>query len=176
MNTKWIALALVLLLTMVLSCTQKAVQSQSQTTPPAAPQMMGGTAGEVTPAPDAQTLTGVATDTVTAAFVQQNVHFDFDSATLSTQARQVLNTKAEYLHANPAVAVTVEGHCDDRGTSSYNMALGERRAEMVKKYLVYQGIQAHRMTTISYGEERPLDTAKTETTWALNRRAQFVIH
>jgi peptidoglycan-associated lipoprotein len=177
MNSRSVAFALALLLTLVLSCTQKAVQNQSQTTPPAASQTVDPTAGEVNTAPVVQEAPAASTtDTATAAFIEQMIHFDFDSAVLSVQARQILNAKAEYLHANPGVAVTVEGHCDDRGTNSYNMALGNRRAEMVRTYLVYQGIQAHRVDTISYGEERPLDTAKNEATWARNRRAQFVIH
>jgi peptidoglycan-associated lipoprotein len=176
MNSRSVAFALALLLTLVLSCTQKAVQNQSQTTPPAAAQTVDPTAGEVKTAPVVQAPAVSTTDTATAAFIEQMIHFDFDSAVLSVHARQILNAKAEYLRANPDVSVTVEGHCDDRGTNSYNMALGNRRAEMVRTYLAYQGIQAHRVETISYGEERPLDKAKNEATWARNRRAQFVIH
>jgi len=95
---------------------------------------------------------------------------------LSDQAQQILNSKADYLSTNPGVEVTVGGHCDDRGTNAYNIALGERRAESAKKYLVDLGISANRLKTISYGEERPIAIGQNEASWFQNRRAQFVIN
>jgi peptidoglycan-associated lipoprotein len=110
------------------------------------------------------------------AFVNENIHFGFDSFVLSGQAQQILNSKADYLRANTGITVTVEGHCDERGTEAYNIALGERRAESVKNFLVNLGISANRLNTISYGEERPIAMGQNEAFWAKNRRAQFVIN
>ena len=107
-------------------------------------------------------------------FVDENIHFAFNSALLSGQAQKNLDSAAQYLLFNPGAKVTVEGHCDERGTEAYNMALGERRAEAVKDYLVDLGISAERLNTVSYGEERPIDKRKNETAWAQNRRAQLV--
>ncbi|MGE5663895.1 MAG: OmpA family protein [Deltaproteobacteria bacterium] len=109
------------------------------------------------------------------AFVGENVHFAFGSSLLSDQARQILNGKAGYLRSNPDITVTVEGHCDDRGTNAYNVALGERRARSVKMFLVDLGIGTDRLNTASYGEERPVAPGHDEASWAANRRAQFVI-
>jgi len=80
------------------------------------------------------------------------------------------------LNTNSGVTVTVEGHCDDRGTETYNIALGERRAESVKKFLVDLGVSANQLNTVSYGEERPIAMGQDEVSWAKNRRAQFVIN
>jgi peptidoglycan-associated lipoprotein len=110
------------------------------------------------------------------AFVTENIHFDFNSSILSEQAQRTLNSKADYLRNNSGVKVTVEGHCDERGTESYNISLGQKRASNVKKYLVNLGINTNRLATISYGEERPIAIGKNETSWAKNRRAQFVIN
>jgi peptidoglycan-associated lipoprotein len=110
------------------------------------------------------------------AIVNENVNFAFDSSVLSDQAQQIVMSKAEYLRANLGVTVTVEGHCDERGTDVYNMALGERRAESVKNFLVSLGISANRLNTVSYGEERPIAMGQNEASWAKNRRAQFVIN
>jgi peptidoglycan-associated lipoprotein len=109
-------------------------------------------------------------------FVTENIHFEFNSALLADQAQLILKSKADYLHNNSDVTVTVEGHCDDRGTESYNIALGQKRAESVKKFLVALGISTNRMATVSYGEERPLAMGQDETSWAKNRRAQFMIN
>jgi peptidoglycan-associated lipoprotein len=109
------------------------------------------------------------------AFLGENIHFAFDSFLLTDQARRKLTSKAEYLRANPDVKVTVEGHCDDRGTSAYNIALGARRAESAKMFLVNLGIATDRLNTVSYGEERPIAAGHDEASWAENRRAQFVI-
>lgn len=109
------------------------------------------------------------------SFVNTDVHFDFDRSDIRGDAQPILSRKADYMSANPSIKVTVEGHCDDRGTDAYNMALGERRAEAAKAYLVNMGVAANRLNTISYGEERPVDPAQNEAAWAKNRRAHFVI-
>jgi len=109
------------------------------------------------------------------AFVNENIHFDFDKSTLTPAAREILRAKAMWLRDNADTAVVIEGHCDERGTTEYNLALGDRRAKAAKDFLVDMGISASRLSTISYGEERPLDPASNETAWAKNRRAQFVL-
>ena len=108
-------------------------------------------------------------------FINQNILFDFDSAELSTMAKMLLKEKAEWLNANPMVKVTIEGHCDERGTTEYNLALGERRARAAKNYLADLGISTVRMNMVSFGEEKPLDSGKNEEAYRKNRRAQFVI-
>lgn len=114
-------------------------------------------------------------EAVRKQFVSENVYFDFDDASLSQQAREVLTKKAAWLRANRDVSVTIEGHCDERGTAEYNVALGQRRAQSIKTFLVNAGIDASRLRTVSYGEERPLDPGKTEEAYARNRRGQFRI-
>jgi len=116
-----------------------------------------------------------AREAARTTFVKENVHFAFDSYVLSDRARLILEGKASYLRANSQLTVTVEGHCDERGTDAYNLALGQRRAESTKNFLVYLGINADRLNTISYGEERPIAAGHSEESWAENRRAQFVI-
>jgi peptidoglycan-associated lipoprotein len=102
-----------------------------------------------------------------------DVFFDFDKAILSNEAKKSLDDNTKWLKANPAVRIVVQGHCDERGTTEYNLALGERRAQAVKSYLTSLGIDGSRLSTISYGEERPVDPAHHEESWALNRRAEF---
>ena len=102
-----------------------------------------------------------------------SVYFGFDDATLTDQAKNTLVRDADWLRTNPDVRVQVEGHCDERGTAEYNLALGERRAEAVKSYLSSLGIDGGRLRTISYGKERPVDPDQTESAWAKNRRVEF---
>lgn len=108
-------------------------------------------------------------------FQSQDIHFGFDSSELSPMSKTLLKEKADWIEKNPTVLVTIEGHCDDRGTTEYNLALGERRALAAKQFLVNLGIPESRMKAVTFGEERPLDTAATEEAWAKNRRAHFVI-
>lgn len=108
-------------------------------------------------------------------FTTQNIHFAYDSSELTPMSRMLLKEKALWLQENSGVRVMIEGHCDDRGTTEYNLALGERRALSVQNFLINLGISESRLSTISYGEERPIDLARNETAWAKNRRAQFVI-
>jgi len=108
-------------------------------------------------------------------FLNDDIHFEFDSSTLTPEAQLTLKKKAEWLQNNPEAMSTIEGHCDDRGTSEYNLALGDRRATSAKNFLVDLGISASRLTTISYGEERPIDPGQNEDAWAKNRRCHFTI-
>ena len=106
--------------------------------------------------------------------VLKDVHFAYDSYDLDTVARDVLAANAEWLKENPDARTEVEGHCDERGTIEYNLALGARRAKAVKDYLVTLGISPDRLATISYGEELPLCREPSEECYARNRRAHFV--
>lgn len=108
-------------------------------------------------------------------FENEDILFEFDSASLSIEAQEILRKKAEWLRENPKARVTIEGHCDERGTSEYNLALGDRRAYSAKVFLVDLGIEESRLATISYGEERPIDSNSSEEAWAKNRRDHFVI-
>ena len=103
------------------------------------------------------------------------VYFDYDSSEVTDGGRSILQANAGVLKKYPTWAVTIEGHCDERGTAEYNLALGERRAVAARTYLISLGIDANRMRTVSYGSEFPFDPAHTESAWSRNRRAHFVI-
>jgi peptidoglycan-associated lipoprotein len=105
----------------------------------------------------------------------RDIHFEFDQYTLTDEARRVLDAISEALKANRTFLVTIEGHADERGTTDYNLALGQQRAQAAKDYLVSLGVEAERIDTVSYGEERPVDPGHDEAAWALNRRAHFVV-
>jgi len=109
------------------------------------------------------------------AFQNEPIYFEYDESRLLPEAKAELKRKAKWMFANPGVSIIIEGHCDDRGSNEYNMALGDRRAQSAKNYLIDLGIKAGRTTTISYGEERPVDFGRNESAWAKNRRAKFVI-
>ena len=102
-----------------------------------------------------------------------NIYFDFDKFTLSAEARQTLADNANYLKAHSGTQVVIEGHCDERGSDEYNLALGESRALAAKNYLVSLGVSASRLSVISYGEEKPAAMGSNEEAWAKNRRAEF---
>jgi len=101
------------------------------------------------------------------------IHFEFDKYTLTPEARESLKKNADWLRKNPNVKILIEGHADERGTNEYNLALGEKRAHSARQYLVELGIPADRLSTVSYGEERPLDPRHNEEAWAKNRRDAF---
>jgi peptidoglycan-associated lipoprotein len=105
----------------------------------------------------------------------RDINFDFDRYDLRPDMREILKGHAAWLKANPQSSVEIEGHCDERGTSEYNLALGAKRAASVKRYLVDLGISPSTLSTISYGEELPLCREQNEACWAKNRRAHFVV-
>ncbi|MGH6933678.1 MAG: peptidoglycan-associated lipoprotein Pal [Dongiaceae bacterium] len=107
--------------------------------------------------------------------VGDRVFFDYDSFEIRADAQDTLQKQAAWLQQYPTYTVTVEGHCDERGTREYNLALGERRANSVKNYLIALGIDGNRVQTISYGKERPESAGSDETAWALNRRGVTVL-
>lgn len=131
-----------------------------------APQGNGGMGTGVVPGSRADFVQSAGTDTV---------HFATDSHDVDGEARGILASQARWLTAHPNVAVTIEGHCDERGTREYNLALGERRAEAAKDFLVSAGILAGRISVISYGKERPAAEGSDEGSWAQNRRAVTVV-
>lgn len=108
------------------------------------------------------------------ARLQEMIHFEFDRSALSSTARDILSDKAEILRSHPEVRLRIEGHADERGTVEYNLALGERRADAARAYLIDLGIDPDRLSTVSYGEERPLVPESNEAAWAQNRRDEFV--
>ncbi|MBF0314409.1 MAG: peptidoglycan-associated lipoprotein Pal [Oligoflexia bacterium] len=105
----------------------------------------------------------------------KTVYFDFNSSTLTGSTEETLKGNASFLKENNKVKVQVEGHCDERGSIQYNLALGERRAKSVKDYLVASGVNADRITTISYGKEKPIAMGQDEDSWSKNRRGNFVV-
>jgi|RhiMetdeSRZDD1v2_1073273.scaffolds.fasta_scaffold122630_4 peptidoglycan-associated lipoprotein len=105
----------------------------------------------------------------------QDIYFDFDKYDIRPSDTRTLDANAAWLKSNPNHLLLIEGHADERGTNEYNLALGERRAKSTMNYLVSQGVQANRITIISYGEERPTCTEKTEGCWAKNRRSHFLV-
>lgn len=109
------------------------------------------------------------------AFTGDDVYFEYDSALLTAQAQALLMVKAKWMQTNPKSRVLIQGHCDERGSNEYNLALGDRRAASVKTFLVNLGLSAYRISTVSYGEEKPVDTGKTESAYAKNRRAHFIL-
>ncbi len=122
--------------------------------------------GSIVPGSRADFLQQVGTDTV---------HFDTDHSDIAGEAQGILTAQAKWLAAHPNVRVTIEGHCDERGTREYNLALGDRRATAAKNFLASAGVSADRMSTISYGKERPVATGSDESSWAQNRRAVTVV-
>jgi peptidoglycan-associated lipoprotein len=119
-------------------------------------------------------IPGSAADFVAQMMGRDTIHFALDKYSIDPSDLPALQAQAQWLLKYPAKKATIEGHCDERGTREYNLALGERRATAAKNYLVSLGVDASRLTTISYGKERPIDPASTEEAWAKNRRAVTV--
>jgi peptidoglycan-associated lipoprotein len=109
------------------------------------------------------------------AFESEDVFFEYDQATLTGESRNLLQKKAGFLKKHPEVQITIEGHCDQRGSSDYNLGLGQKRADSVKNYLLDLGIAGNRLATVSYGKEQPLDPDMNESAFAKNRRGHLVI-
>ncbi|MCS7281629.1 MAG: peptidoglycan-associated lipoprotein Pal [Desulfobacterota bacterium] len=108
-------------------------------------------------------------------YVLKDIHFDFDKYDIRPQDAEILKDNLEWFKANPGKRVRIEGHCDERGTSEYNLILGQKRADAAKNYLVNLGVDEKLLETVSYGKERPLDPGHNEEAWARNRRAHFVV-
>ena len=108
-------------------------------------------------------------------FLNENIYFGFDKASLTMAAQEKLMIKAFWMQNNSAVSVIIEGHCDERGTTEYNIALGDKRAEKAKSFMIDLGVDGSRIQTVSYGEERPAYSGHSEDVWQLNRRAHFTL-
>jgi peptidoglycan-associated lipoprotein len=182
-NIIWIGILIVFVfgLTIFTGCAEKKAtvkegdtQEQQASTAQSANQGTTTTQGATTGQADKEQSAKVQA-TATAEASIGDINFDFDKYNIRPDAREILKANADLFLKNGAKAIVIEGHCDERGTAEYNMALGERRAREVKKYMVNLGIKDSRMKTISYGKERPLDAAHNDAAWAKNRRAHFVV-
>jgi peptidoglycan-associated lipoprotein len=145
--------------------------------PPAPPEPVV----EPTPVPPEPSISGADTmadrslDDINKQSPLQPVFFELDSSEISAEGQKTLATNAEVLKKYPGWVISIEGHCDERGTAEYNLALGERRALAARTYLVSLGVTADRLRTVSYGKEFPFDPNHSEDAWAKNRRAHFVV-
>jgi peptidoglycan-associated lipoprotein len=167
----WLTIALLLVIPGLLfsvGCQKKAVTQTKAPAPAGAP---AAKPAEKQPAPAAE-----AAPASSGMIMQEDIFFEFDRSTLTPAAQDNLMRKAAWLRSNSNVTVTIEGHCDERGTNEYNLALGDRRADSAKAFLVDLGIASSRLTTISYGEERPLCGQQNEECWSKNRRGHFIIN
>ena len=152
-----------------------AASSTASSTPPSSDsQPMQSSPGPSTTTPTPTTARPVVKDFAAIPDLA-DVFFDFDKYDIRPGDAKTLDANANWLKSNPNHLVLIEGHCDERGTNEYNLALGERRAKSTMNYLVSQGVQANRITIISYGEERPQCTEHNEACWAKNRRAHFLV-
>ena len=134
----------------------------------------GAAAGQASTPPATQLVPGSQQDLV--ANVGDRVFFDYDQFTLKPEVRRTLDRQAEWMGRYPNVRLSIEGHADERGTREYNLALAERRAKSVKDYLVSKGVNASRLTSISYGKERPVALGSNELAWSQNRRGVSVVN
>lgn len=176
----------VLLLIFAVGCAKKHVKTPEDAMEPAEETMitgeegevvedqvyMGDAEGEIISDTDALTDTEMLTEGMA---IGSDVLFDFDRYDIRPDARPVLESLASWMKTNGGTRVTIEGHCDERGTNEYNLALGEKRAKAARDYLMSLGISLRRMNFITYGEERPVCTESDEECWQLNRRAHFIV-
>ncbi|MBI5836143.1 MAG: peptidoglycan-associated lipoprotein Pal [Candidatus Eisenbacteria bacterium] len=164
-----VAAALVLSQLAVTGCSRKSVESEGPTTDVVKPPATDTNPPETTKPTD-----GPESSQDETGFTYKDVYFAYDDATLSEEARGVLSRTGAHMSKND-VRVEVQGNCDERGSVEYNLALGERRANSVKEYLVSYGVGGNRLTTVSFGKEKPVDQGHDESAWAKNRRAHFVV-
>jgi peptidoglycan-associated lipoprotein len=163
------------------ACKQKPPTTTAEARPPVATSKPGET--NVAPPPKAAPPTDVEVVDISSIDIEtlnkkgylNDAFFDFDQSDLREDARSVLAADAQWLKKHGSVQVLIEGHCDERGTAAYNLALGDRRANAAKEYLVSLGIDSSRVKTVSYGKERPFCTENSESCWQKNRRAHLVI-
>jgi peptidoglycan-associated lipoprotein len=144
--------------------------------PPALPPAPSETApGADVGGESSDTIAGRLNEQFRREVMSDTVHFAFDQYDIDPEARAVLDSQATWLNAHPETRITIEGHCDERGTREYNLGLGDRRANAAKNYLAARGIAPGRITTISYGKERPIALGSDEASWAQNRRAVTIV-
>jgi len=185
MAKKWfVVLGVIISLMVMVSCAKKAVKEEPVVTGKAGEQAWGkpGEGAEragveeksLQASLERKKYPGIEGEFLESSLLK-DIHFGFDRYDLTPKAREILAQNAELLLKNPRAKIQVEGHCDERGTVEYNLALGERRANTTKQYLMSLGVSEDRLSSISYGEEMPLDPKHNEEAWAQNRRAHFII-
>ena len=181
---KWAVLVLVVAMVFSLGCAKKQAVKSEPAAPAAAakespPVKTEAMKPETKPQPSETKMAAAeaagAELTKEQASLFQDIHFDFDKSFIRDDAKPILAKVAEYLKKNKGAKLLIEGHCDERGTSEYNMALGDRRAAAAKKYLESLGVNGGSLSTISFGKEKPLDPGHDEGAWAKNRRDHFVL-
>jgi peptidoglycan-associated lipoprotein len=174
--------ASLLLVATVLGCPKKPTETASQSVSPTSPSSQSSTPSPMETAPPSEqhpvTEESVKTPEPPKQAIKaeglKDIFFEFDRAAISPEMKSALDQDAAWLKANPKASIQLEGHCDERGTNEYNLALGEKRAHSVKQYLISQGIKASRLSTISYGEDRPFCKEPAESCYQQNRRVHFV--
>jgi peptidoglycan-associated lipoprotein len=174
----WAVLLAVFVIAGCSSTTEKPAASSSSavSSPPASKkQFTAATPGDSGSESSLDALQRGESTATPASSPLKEVYFDFDRYDLRADARETLKANWDWLKANPAAQVQIEGHCDERGTTEYNLALGSKRAQSVKDYLVTLGSAPGRLSTISYGEELPVCTEQNEGCWQKNRRVRFVV-
>lgn len=168
LSQKSFGLVLCCLLVTAISCSKKDVVSDEAA-------MVPSDSSGVAAVGEGVDTMGSAGDAGAPMSEMQIVYYGYDSYNLTDEARSALKNNADWMKANSSARIQIEGHCDERGTVEYNMALGDRRANAAKSYLVRLGVSASRIETLSYGKERPADLGHNESAWAKNRRAVFVL-
>ncbi len=181
-HLRWIVVVLIAGLMMMAGCAGKksvvTSDATQETTSAPTTQQQDVTTSDTTPVIQ-DTTEEKSVDLEKMARIQSpvsDIQFDFDSSSIRPDAREILKENADYFMNNRMSSIIIEGHCDEKGTSEYNMALGERRAQETKKYLLNLGVKESLMKTVSFGEENPLDPDSSEEAWAKNRRAHFVVN
>ena len=173
------ALLLVGAISVVAACKKQPPKTTEQAKPSEAPTTPGprevAPPPRTTPAPVESSPLSGDLDQLNRAGYLKDAFFDYDKSDIRDDSRAVLAADADWLKKYGSVQILIEGHCDERGTSEYNLALGDRRANACKEYLVSLGLDGARIKTVSYGKERPFCTASTEDCWQQNRRGHFVI-
>ena len=182
----WSAAVLAVMMLFAVGCAKKQVKTSETGAAPAAPSAPGQAAPEgivtetMKPPADTQTARAAESAEGIAATQEkpspfQDIHFDFNMSVVRADAKSTLSSVADYMKKNKGAKLLIEGHCDERGTAEYNMALGDRRAEAARAYLVSLGVPASALSTVSFGKEKPLDPGNNDVAWAKNRRAHFVV-
>jgi peptidoglycan-associated lipoprotein len=187
-SARVIVMALLIFAAIFPGCARRPVTAAASAPPPIAAPLAPGTPPPAAapppalaaplPSPPAPAPPGVARPSpkdFLATADLKDIHFDFDKYNIRPKDAELLSANAQWLKVHPNYLVLIEGHCDERGTNEYNLALGERRAKSAMNYLIAQGVQARRINIITYGEERPLCREKNEACWSKNRRDQFLV-
>jgi peptidoglycan-associated lipoprotein len=169
MKTFRLALIVAVLAVFAVACSKNV-----KPTAPAASAAAPATVAPAAPATQPAAPTVSPLDDPNSPLAQRTVYFDFDKSDIKPEFLDTLTAHAKYLVANPTQKIRIEGYTDERGTVEYNVALGDRRAQAVRRFMLFQGVNADQITTVSYGEAHPADSGHDETAWSKNRRALIV--